>query len=289
MIIVRIWEGLGNQLFQYAYAWSLQQRMNVPVYLDVGHHNRGDFPFEKEDIVKRKLQIQHFNISLKRIDIKKIPALTCLKNKNVIDKIGYLLLKSNFYKWRVIDDNEIMLDICADIMVPDDYTYMNVHCINKGYYKDCRDALLQELQLKKELKLSENLRTILADRNTVSLHIRLTDYLTNPRVLCRQRYYDKAIQYIKDNICNPYFIIFTDDITMAKAKYKFGENVYWISEDSYADYEELIIMSKCQHNIMAQSTFSYWGAWLNQNEEKIVVAPQQWVGRGLYEKGWKVL
>ncbi len=70
--------------------------------------------------------------------------------------------------------------------------------------------------------------------------------------------------------------------------YQFHARVYWIGQHRYKDYEELIIMSKCKHNIIAQSTFSYWGAWLNQNPEKIVVAPRQMFG-SLCEKSWKIV
>ena len=124
-------------------------------------------------------------------------------------------------------DAEGIDDIFSGILNPGNHTYVNAHCMNKEYYTGSRDILLQELQLKRSLKLSENLSVIMAGKNTVSLHIRLTDYLRNPAAICGQRYYDRAIQYMEDTLVNPYFIIFTDDPHMAKARYKFGSNVYW--------------------------------------------------------------
>lgn len=289
MIIVRIWEGLGNQLFQYAYARSLQQRINIPVYLDIRHNNRGDLPFEQKDIVQRRLGLQHFNISMKMIKTDKISSLRCLNGAGLMDKAGYSFLMKNIGKWSIVDDEAAKCSINSDILYPSDNTYISAHCVNKGYYIGSRDILLQELQLKRSLKLSPALKELMEKRNTVSIHIRLTDYLITPDVVCRQEYYDKAIQFIKDRIENPYFMIFTDDPVMARDRYQFGDNAYWVSEDGYADYEELMLMSNCKHNIIAQSTFGYWGAWLNQNQEKLIVAPKHLFGGGLYEKDWKVI
>lgn len=289
MIIVRIWEGLGNQFFQYAYARSLQQRIQIPVFLDVRHNNRGDLPFEKEDIVKRKLGIQHFRIGMKGIQTHMIPSLHCLDETGILGGIRYLSLNGIKSKWRVISDEGAMCGINSDIMHPENNTYISAHCVNKLYYGDCRDILLQEMQLRSKLKLSASLEEIIKNRDTVSIHIRLTDYLRDPSVICQQEYYDRAIQYIKKRVNNPYFIVFTDDCKSAQKRFQFEGNVYWISRDKYADYEELVLMSKCRHNIIARSTFSYWGAWLNQNPEKIVVAPRQLFGGSLYEKGWKII
>ncbi|MCM1261848.1 MAG: alpha-1,2-fucosyltransferase [Butyrivibrio sp.] len=293
MIVVRIWEGLGNQLFQYAYARSLQERLDVPVYLDVRHNNRGDLPFERKDIVQRKLGLQHFNISMKMIKTNKIADLRCLDGTGVMDKTRYLLLKKHIGKWSIVDDEAGKCSINADVLSPEDYTYISAHCVNKGYFKSYSDILLKELQLKKGLRLSDDLKKIIEEKNTVSVHIRLTDYLINPLVdpsaILKQSYYDKAIQYIKDKVDNPYFMIFTDDPIMAKNRFQFGDNVYWISKDGYTDYEELILMSKCKHNIIAFSTFSYWGAWLNQNHGKLIVAPKNLFEGRLHEKEWKMI
>ncbi len=289
MVIVRIWEGLGNQLFQYAYAWALQKRLAAKVYLDVRHCNKGDLAFEAEDIVKRKLGLQHFTISMKSIHTDKISSLRCLEGRNIIEQINYLLLKQNVGKWKIVDDAESKTVVCAEILNPGDFSYINAHCVHRRYYEEYRDGLLNEYRLKNELILSEKLKYILENKNTVSVHIRLTDYLENPKAVCRQKYYDRAIRYIEDRTDHLHFIVFTDDPHMAKERYKFKDNVYWVYEDGYADYEELMIMSKCHHNIIAGSTFSYWGAWLNQNPGKIVVAPKGMVAERAYERDWKVL
>lgn len=288
MIIVRIWEGLGNQLFQYAYARALQERTGKLVYLDTGHRNRGDLPLEKEDTVKRTLGLQHFKVSLKRISTGKVPFLHCLDSRNCIAQTQYRLMQKGVGIWKWADDENRMGQLCQDILKPRDFTYVNAHCLNKGYYGHIRKILSGEIQLKRPVIPNQTLADMLENRNTVSIHIRLTDYLKSPKAICSQEYYNRAIQYIEERVTNPCYIIFSDDPHMAKARYQFDGNIYWVGREEFKDYEAMMVMAKCRHNIIAESTFSYWGAWLNPNPKKIVVASRKWFGGSMYDIGWKL-
>ena len=92
---------------------------------------------------------------------------------------------------------------------------------------------MPELQLKRKVKISAELERILENENTVSLHIRLTDYLKTPSSICRQKYYDEAMEFIKKRVNNPWFVIFTDDLDAAKCKYKFNGNIIWMEKGKY--------------------------------------------------------
>jgi len=270
MFIVRIWEGLGNQLFQYAYAKSLYERTGKKVYLDIRHPNRGDFRGEKKDVVTRKIGLQHFCVSLPLIDTRKI---SCVR----------------WFFWKKLSDEQGVTHFYEEIFSPSNYAYISGHFIHKNYFLNCRETLLREFTLKRTIEMSESLKNLFETENTVAVHIRLTDYLMHTNALCRADYYRRAFRHIEEHVSEPKYIIFTDDIREAKKRYNLPEDAYWIGEDGYADYEELILMSMCRHNIMAASTFSFWGAWLNQNEEKIVVAPKKWGGCNLYQEGWKTI
>lgn len=289
MIIVRIWEGLGNQLFQYAFARALQERISKPVYLDVRHCNRGDLPFEKQDAVKREIGLHHFNVSLKYASTIKIPRLRCLDGKSGIAQAKYLLMKNGIGMWNWVEDEDRMGNLCQDILYPRDYTYVSAHCLNRGYYHEIRKILLEELRIKRKIVMGQTLANWLENKPVVSVHIRLTDYLRNPKAIRGQEYYDNAIRFIKRRVDDPYFVVFSDDPCMARARYKFAGNVYWVEKEEFKDYEALMIMAKCRHNIIAESTFSYWGAWLNQNPDKIVIASRKWFQGNLYDEGWKLL
>ena len=118
--------------------------------------------------------------------------------------------------------------------------------------------------------------------NSVSIHVRRGDYLTNPVTfqthgLCDIDYYKKAIDEILDLVDKPHFFIFSDDQSWAKSNIIFGAPTdYVMHNNSLKNYEDLRLMSYCRHHIIANSSFSWWGAWLGNNPEKIVIAPKKW-------------
>jgi len=129
--------------------------------------------------------------------------------------------------------------------------------------------------------LYKNNEQKIKEKNSVSLHIRRGDYLTMQKAIdtigvCPLDYYDKAIREITRKIKNPTFFIFSDDINWVKENLKTNSPTIFVSGGKLKDYEELILMSKCKHNIIANSSFSWWGAWLNNNPNKIVIAPKKW-------------
>ena len=131
----------------------------------------------------------------------------------------------------------------------------------------------------------------------MSLHIRRGDY-TKPSTqslhgLCNAEYYAKSIAYIAERVENPVFFIFSDDIDWAKENMKTGYEQYYIDfNDASQNHEDLRLMSNCKHHIVANSTFSWWGAWLDPNPIKIVTIPSIWFAgydydtRDLYPDGW---
>lgn len=118
----------------------------------------------------------------------------------------------------------------------------------------------------------------ISDKNMLSIHIRRGDYvkLQNHHPLVSLEYYSEAINYVVNNTNIDGYVFFSDDIEWCKQTFGDSEDNYYISEEK--DYIDLYLMSMCKHNIMANSTFSWWGSWLNQNENKIVVAPKNWFG-----------
>ena len=136
------------------------------------------------------------------------------------------------------------------------------------------------------------------DTNSVAIHIRRGDYLSNTHFhnLSMNHYLD-AIQYINERVDKPVYFVFTDDLDFVKAQFSHLQAIHFVdsnnnkqnSYSTYGDMEDLFLMSRCKHNIIANSTFSWWGAWLNSNPEKIVIAPKKWYdnknAQYSYEKG----
>tara|TARA_R110000782_G_scaffold168374_1_gene260445 strand:+ start:2607 stop:3362 length:756 start_codon:yes stop_codon:yes gene_type:complete len=126
-------------------------------------------------------------------------------------------------------------------------------------------------------------------KNSISIHVRRGDYIGRPRhPVQTMEYYNEAIKHFS----NANFIVFSDDIEWCKENFK-GDEFTFIHED---DYIELYLMSMCKHNIIANSSFSWWGSYLNQNKDKIVISPDNWFGvdgrlktKNIYGEGWVVI
>ncbi len=118
---------------------------------------------------------------------------------------------------------------------------------------------------------------IIQTSNSVSLHIRRGDYLTFLDFgVLNTTYYSNALKYVRQNIPNIHVLVFSDDIKWAKTNMKELMNEKWTFVEDTSDFDDLCLMSMCKHNIIANSSFSWWGAWLNNNPTKIVVSPAQW-------------
>ena len=126
------------------------------------------------------------------------------------------------------------------------------------------------------------LKIIKSTENPISLHVRRTDILDpkNPYGgICDIDYYKQAESLIKQKVGIPSFFVFSDDIAWCKNNLNFINPIYFVSNPKIPDYEELILMSSCKHNVIANSSFSWWAAWLNRNPEKIIIAPKKWIKR----------
>ena len=240
---IKIKGGLGNQLFQYAYGRKLTLVDKKYIIFDTSFFNK------KSKDTDRPFLLNKFNIDPSIEFNNKKEFLVTFLFKNIISKITG---NHGFYQ-------------------------------SENYFKPIEKVIRKEFTLKEPLSpIAQDISNqILDNENSVSIHIRRGDYVLDKETnihhgTCELDYYKKAIEYIKDKIQSPVFFIFSDDIQWSKENIK-EENSFFISSPEIKDYEELIIMSNCRHQIIANSSFSWWAAWLNQNPDKIVIAPQKWL------------
>ena len=281
MIIVEIIGGLGNQLFQYATARRLAHVSNQPFKLDLTFFKKYDpSPYRlnffnikesianNDEINKYKSEQSH---SLYAKVLKKITGKSILCNgKNHIQQ-------SEFHF------NKKVLKVKGDV-------YLEGYWPNEKYFIDIEKIIRKEFTLINAIncqnkKMANKINSV----NAVSLHIRRGDYIGNSFFSeCSIDYYYDAINYINSSIDNPHFFIFSDDINWVidNLKIEFPKE-YVDFNDVFTDYEDLRLMSLCKHNIIANSTFSWWGAWLNSNENKIIIAPKIWYNNYTYQKQYE--
>ena len=251
MKIVMFQGGLGNQLFQYEfYRWlsSTVDSKRIYAYYPkkaLSSHNG----LEIDDCFDVKLPPSTFwaTTIVKFFKVLRRLNLPCRFIANARKFSLNAVLFEDYWQ-----DLRYFTDTNFDVKVPSDYWDRNSEIYN-----------------------------LLQTQNTVSIHVRRGDYLTgeNPQIygeICTPDYYNKAVKLMNNTVENPHYLIFSDDIIWVKENITI-ENMHIIEinrgKDSYLD---MYLMSKCHHNIIANSTFGWWGAYLNKNPNKIVVAPAKW-------------
>lgn len=274
MIISNIIGGLGNQMFQYAAGRALSLYLNQPFKLDISDfkgYGLRTFDLKNcfncsgeistDDDLRRVLGWQSIRV-MRRLLYK--PKLSILRSKQFI-------IEPHSHYWPGLQK-------CPSS------SYLLGYWLSEKYFQS------SEMQIRKDFAFKtclNNENSFLAAEikyvNSVSLHVRRGDYVSDSKTmtthgLCDLGYYHSAVDYIADRVCNPIFFIFSDDISWAMENLKIGYPCRYIDHNHGDEaYNDMRLMSLCKHNIIANSTFSWWGAWLNANPSKVVVAPYRWL------------
>lgn len=265
MIAIKLMGGLGNQMFQYAFGRKISLDKNTKLALDLTFFNN-----QAEVDTPRHYELDCYKINPKLIT-KQIP-----DSKPLL----YPLIKRNYFLHRYL---EKAFPFNEEALGQPDETLFQGYWQTEKYFLNIRDVLLNDFSL--AYPLSDENRAIedsIKMQTSVSLHVRRGDYVSNANAnefhgLKGIDYYIQAVKEIKEKIGTSFKLyIFSDDMTWCK------ENLSTIYEDIvYVDgdrpgYVDMWLMRQCNHNIIANSSFSWWAAWLNDNNSKVVVAPLTW-------------
>lgn len=278
-IIVDMAGGLGNQLFSYCFGYALAREKKAQLYIDTSMQDCG---------IARELGLLNFNVGFdKRISYK--------YKRDLLNRALYNKIRKRFtigFNTKIYNETNPTVYDSKVFNISKD-TYFKGNWQSEKYFTKYRDELLKILTPVNER--SESVREligILQESNSVALHIRRGDYV---KIGCQLNmiYYDKALQLLKDRvgIKSPKIYVFSDDIDYCKEYFnKYSKDF----EFNYPEYDsdnttldDLLIMSNCKHIIMANSSFSWWAAWLNTNLNKIVICPElgMWCG-DFYPEEW---
>jgi hypothetical protein len=268
MIIVKLISGLGNQLFQYAIGRQLSLLRNTPLKLDISF-------FKGQNL--RSFKLSHFNIIAELATANEIARFTGNRLDQRIYRKTLRMVSKN--KWNYYPESEWWV-YEPGLFRTTSNVYLDGYWQHYKYFENIHPLIFDELTLKEKYNGQETyLVSEIQSQPSASVHVRRGDYLLdNLMNVLPIEYYKKAINYLKKEIHNVVFYIFSDDLDWVKDNlHQDGPFVYVEIADGQKDYVELDIMSKCNHNIIANSSFSWWAAFLNKNPEKIVVSPAQWV------------
>ena len=239
MIVVRLMGGLGNQMFQYAYGRAVSLRDKTELALDISWFRK------QSKNIPRRYELDIFRSPQSLVDL------------NMFSKC-----------WNKLTGDK----------------YLNGYWQSEKYFKDIEDVVRSDFEFPLlDDERNEDASLLMQDTDSVSVHVRRTDYVSLPNVsaclgdICTREYYQKALRLMSDKVPDAEFFFFSDDIQWVKKNLGDGLRCHYVDWNNGLDsFRDMQLMSLCKHHIIANSSFSWWGAWLNKNPGKLVVAPGKW-------------
>lgn len=267
MVIVKIWGGLGNQLFQYSFGKWLAAQLAVPVKYDIQTTN------SLNSFTQREFALSSFHTAVdiaSPADVSKKKYFRNIQLARIERKLAQQM--PGLFKRHFVEQN--IPQPPASLVIRDD-------CYYEGYWQSYEYLLPVEAALRKDITLRHPLSgnaaaTLAAIQQcvAVSIHVRRSDYLQHTSLInCSMKYYEQAVVYLREMYNDARFFVFSDDIAWCKQNFS-GADFTFVEGNS--NCEDLVLMSSCSHHIIANSTFSWWAAWLNNSPHKKVIAPKKW-------------
>ncbi len=277
MIVSNLIGGLGNQMFQYAAGRALSLQLQQDHYLDITDLNRYQL---------------HQGYQLERIFAGEFKVAA---RKSVRAILGYqgipffrkILIRDPMKYWRsrkYVVQPDFAYWNQFDRLVGD--VYLHGYWQSEKYFNKYSDVIRKDFVFKETLSTAnQSFSNQIIQTNAISLHVRRGDYVTSSSAnkmhgVCSLEYYQQAVNEILNRVTDPFFYIFSDDPTWVKQNLRLrAEHTYIDHNRDDESYNDMRLMSICKHHIIANSSFSWWGAWLNSRKDKIVIAPKRWFNK----------
>lgn len=247
--------GLGNQLFQYAVGRNLSLKLNCPLKFDISH-------FDEKDSC-RKYEMAYF----------------CQPSLVETNLEAHINDEFHFHNQPHFRFDEKLQNITCN-------TFLIGFWQSEKYFWEHREILFDDLKIKKEfIKNVAGKATEIQKENSVCVHVRRGDYLQKANYfgVLSVGYYAKALDYLRRNTGKFKVYFFSDDMDWVKENIRIKEDHEFVSGIiSKNNVEDFYLMTNCRHHIIANSSFSWWAAWLNPNKEKTIIAPEKWFNSNQY-------
>jgi hypothetical protein len=273
MIIARLIGGLGNQLFQYAVGRRLSLMHHTSLKLDLSWFGQQE---------QRNYALDHFSItSTIATDAELAPFL---KSNSRINRNFNRMMKIILPALPQKNITEKSVDFDPAILNAPDNVYLDGYWQSEKYFKDIAPILEKEFVVRTPPDQSNRkaLDMVNREKNPVCIHIRRSDYVTNPTTnryhgVLPIDYYHSGIELLEHTTRDPHFFIFSDDMEAVRGRLYFKSPVtYFMHNTSQKDYEDFRLMCSCRHFIIANSSFSWWAAYLSKGQDKTILAPSRW-------------
>ena len=272
MIVVCLNGGLGNQMFQFAAAYALSARLGVECKVDVSILERSI----------RRYELECFTGAPPVGDISDLPLRLRLRARGIPDVVAGTL--DRWFGGSTVFQEQSSFVFDRRFLTVTDGSYLVGYFQTEKYFSNvaCDIERLFTFHNPPSIANTKILDQI-SNGRAVSVHVRRADYVSDRQTnqfhgTCSLEYYAAAFGLIADRVNDARFFVFSDDPLWARQNIKPpGETIYVDHNKADAAYEDMRLMSACQHHIVANSSFSWWAAWLNASPEKVVVAPKRWL------------
>ncbi len=282
MIVVKLMGGLGNQMFQYAAGKSLASSRQVPLKLDVSFLNDKT---PKQDLTFRNYGLSRFNINDEIIlpaESSRFQSISGIFANTKIQSMNRRYFQNKLPVPKIIKYQET--SFYPGFFKISRNSYLIGYWQSERYFKPYNELIRECFSINDPTTHQMVDATIGENKHasTVSVHVRRGDYATNELIksvhgLCPISYYTNALEIISKHVSDPIFFIVSDDMDWVVQNFAPIQKDYNIVFVTVRDeLHDLLLMQKCMHNIIANSSFSWWGAWLNNNPDRIVISPRKW-------------
>jgi hypothetical protein len=276
VILAKLRGGLSNQMFQYAAARRLAHNHGTQLLLDVSWFD--DIP---PGVTPRVFELDALNIRATVANADDIIGTSGLRN-TAWSQLPIALWRKLRPRFRFVAERQFRFD--EGVLDLPDGVCLFGYWFSEKYFKDIESLIRSELTVRHPPQ-GENARLIaqMEATSSVSLHVRRGDYVTVPSVnrihgTCTPEYYAEAVAHVASRVSDPRFFVFSDDIEWARRHLPLRYPTEYVAHNQGAkSYEDVRLMSHCRHHVIANSGFSWWGAWLNPRPDKIVCAPKFWL------------
>jgi hypothetical protein len=278
MIIARMAGGLGNQMFQYATARCLAHRLGADLALDTSFSDK-----RVAEVTPRKYELANFTIDVREATPREVADLTGRYETPLLRLSTFLRQSLGLRRYSANVFREVGSRFCPEVFNVRKPVYLMGYWQSEKYFLEISDLIRRDFTVSLPLDEQDHyIAKMIDEGESVSVHFRRSDYVYDQKTAAYHgvppmTYYFQALELIQSRVKNPHLFIFSDEPDWVRAHVEFPVPATIVAHNSPDQgHRDLRLMSLCRHAIIANSSFSWWGAWLMANPDKVVVAPQRW-------------
>ena len=304
MILVKLMGGMGNQMFQYAMARTLAHRHNCQLLIDKSLCAEAE-RLNSSGLSLRPYGLDVFNIQGQIVNDESRRRTLKVRKENKLRRAAALMfckVANNFSNsWRVCIYERKDVEFDKSLLRLPDNVVLQGYFPSYKYFRGTEELIKRDFTFNAEPdERNQKMIELISSSNSISIHLRRGDYILNKKTrekfgICNLTYYEKAVEYFAKVMKEPQFFIFTNDPDYVEDNLTINyPSIYVTHNSGRKSFEDMRLMSLCRYNIIANSSFSWWGAWINKNPDKIVIAPSPAFDKiGLkdhdfYPESWKL-